>query len=707
MPSHRPDKTLVDYMAIAISPALIMVLVGSLAFFLLEVFYRGAYGGRLDWIVGCFVFAAVLIARISMEEGAERASLYGAMLAMAAGFVMMTFVDYFLLAWIVLAIIWFCAHELTWNCTLIDETADASGEGLLQAAGLDDAPVGSASADAARTEQPDVASEQKARTSFSREPKASVTEAASESRAANQQMAIVLGRRIFNWFTHRRHRNAPPGLYVVYFSLAALPIFGFGQLLLPPLDLAKRQSIYWLVFWYVASALGLLLTTCFLGLRRYLRQRKLQMPVEMAGMWLTVGAAMIVVMLVVAAIIPRPNPEYAVSALSGSLGSPNLNASRYAPLDDSPAEDPQQKSLSQAPATEETPPEAADTARTDQPGSAESKTDKSQPDRQGQDKGASTGDKQGKSGQASKGGKSADSKSADGKSNDNKSGDASRGSGDDRSKAKAAGEQKSGGRKSGEQNSGGKKSGDNATPDADASENPRRDDANKTDASRDERSGSREKQPSDSDANKSRGGSTRTSPPPRPAGRPWFTPPSAGWLLPIVKVLLYLAIVVVGTYLLIRYWTQVRAWLARFWQELLDFWNNVFASRRATGIVDSATEAIPKSRPFAAFHDPFASGTAKGVPVAELVRYTFEALEAWAEERGLPRSPDETPLEFAARVGDAVPAVAGGVRELAGLYARVAYARQSLPASCSTSLARCWQAMRAAAERGVESASGA
>jgi len=702
MPSNRPDKTLVDYMAIAISPALIMVLVGSLAFFLLEVFYRGGYGARLNWIVGCFVFAAVLIARISMEEGAERASLYGAMLAMAAGFVMMTFIEQFLLAWLVLAIIWFCAHELTWNCTLIDETADASGEGLLQAAGLDDAAtrgaqpathkVGSASADAGETRSGAMLSRRTASGKHARVAPPSSMPTRADAREGMVPLAEATTqnpfRRAFNWFANRRHRNAPPGLYVVYFSLAALPIFGFGQLLLPPCDLAKRQSIYWLVFWYVASALGLLLTTCFLGLRRYLRQRKLQMPAEMAGAWLTVGAAMIVVMLVVAAIIPRPNPEYAISALSGSLTSPELNASRYAPLDDSPAQDPEQQSASQAPATEETPPEAADTARTDQPGSADSKTEKSVPDGQGKDKGASNGDKSGKS---SKGGKSAEGKSADGKSNDKNS--------NDKNSGESPADEK---QKSGELQSEDQKSNDNKTP-ADGTDKDAQNNGSKNgDAPRDDSATSNDKQPPASDPKKSGSGSSRASPPPPPS-KPWFTPPSAGWLLPILKGLLYLVILVVGGYLLIRYWTEVRAWLARFWQELLDFWNKLFGSQRTSGIIDAPLEAKPKARPFAAFRDPFASGAAQGVPVEELVRYTFEALEAWAEEHGLPRSPDETPLEFSARVGEAVPAIADTVRDLAGLYARVAYARQPLPASCATSLARCWQALRATAPQGVES----
>ena len=102
---------------------------------------------------------------------------------------------------------------------------------------------------------------------------------------------------------------------------------------------------------YVASALGLLLTTSFLGLRRYLRQRRLEMPTEMAGAWLGVGAAMGVTILVLAMLIPRPNPEYAISSITGSLGSPARDANSYAPLRDSPG---QGKSSSTAPANDQT-----------------------------------------------------------------------------------------------------------------------------------------------------------------------------------------------------------------------------------------------------------------------------------------------------------------------------------------------------------------
>ena len=77
MASTRPRQTLADYVTIALSPVLIMALVGSLVFFLLEVLYAGQYAGQLQWTLFFFVFAMVLVARISIEMGSERAGMYG------------------------------------------------------------------------------------------------------------------------------------------------------------------------------------------------------------------------------------------------------------------------------------------------------------------------------------------------------------------------------------------------------------------------------------------------------------------------------------------------------------------------------------------------------------------------------------------------------------------------------------------------------
>ena len=90
--SHRPKPTLMDYMVVGISPALIMAMVGSLLFYLLLVFYHGQYGGRLNFIFAMFVMAIVLIGRISMERGIEYASLFALPLGLVTMMAMARFV---------------------------------------------------------------------------------------------------------------------------------------------------------------------------------------------------------------------------------------------------------------------------------------------------------------------------------------------------------------------------------------------------------------------------------------------------------------------------------------------------------------------------------------------------------------------------------------------------------------------------------------
>ena len=77
MARNRSRGTLVDYLVAAIEPALIMTMVGSLMFFLLDMWYAGEFLERLRWILFWFVFGIVLITRVSMQIGNSLAKAYG------------------------------------------------------------------------------------------------------------------------------------------------------------------------------------------------------------------------------------------------------------------------------------------------------------------------------------------------------------------------------------------------------------------------------------------------------------------------------------------------------------------------------------------------------------------------------------------------------------------------------------------------------
>ena len=270
MNSPKPTKTMADYMVIGISPVLIMLLVGSLSFFLIQVFYRGEAVGSVRWVVFWFVMAVVLVSRIGIEQGAGQAAVYGLVLAAATWLYLVRIHPAYFLGVVLLGTVWWCAHKLTWDCTVIDDDVDASGSGLLQTV---------------------------------REGRKFKPEEA-PSGPVGKKAAALSGFK--NDCKRRAALPHPPGLWVVYFSLVALPLFGIGQMLLPGGDTVSRRAGFAFLFVYMAATVGLLLTTSFLGLRRYLRQRHLQMPGIIAFGWLKFGAGVAGLVLATALLLPRP-----------------------------------------------------------------------------------------------------------------------------------------------------------------------------------------------------------------------------------------------------------------------------------------------------------------------------------------------------------------------------------------------------------------
>ena len=153
--SRRSPETLADYLAIAVCPFLIFLLVASLMFFLVEVFYQGEYKLRLQFVMAMFCMAIVCIARIAMEEGSSYATLFAFPLGVAVGIRRCpSRARRHRHCLPLMGIVWWAAHKLTWDCTLVDDSQEASGQGLLQEMGLDPLAAGVPSGPAGTTTRP-------------------------------------------------------------------------------------------------------------------------------------------------------------------------------------------------------------------------------------------------------------------------------------------------------------------------------------------------------------------------------------------------------------------------------------------------------------------------------------------------------------------------------------------------------------------------
>jgi hypothetical protein len=628
--ARRPQPTLADYAVIGISPALIMFLIGSLVFFLITVFYQSQFDVRLSFILAMFIMAAVSIARISIDRGREYAALFALPLAGVTLFAMFRFVElgggFARLSSIfnigLIALIWFCADKLTWDCTVIDESQDASGKGLLETAGLND------------------------------EQSTATLEATSDD-PDETRVEVVIG--FWQKFVEHRRRPHAPGMWVIYFAVAALPIFGFGQVFLRD-DVSRRWAFKLLVI-FVAAALGLLLTTSFLGLRRYLRQRRLEMPNEMAATWLGVGAVMIVTLLFLCMLMPRRNAEYSVSDLS-FLNSPiDLPVSDWAVGNDGqPQDDDADRKVKQDDADAQMEGEKGEDGKTD--------SDKSKSQGKGKKSGGESKGKQSQ-GEKSKGDKKGEPK------------DSSE-SGQDQDATN-------------DQNNTDQDPTESADPSEDpeqSSDPPERQRPENKSQSKGSKSQSKKSQEQQSSA------SSKNRPNP-PKLFSQLSPTLGG----ILKALYWLIAIAVITYLIWKNWEQVRNAIRNFIKAMQDLWARLFGGKPVDDeVVASETpEATRSWRPFSDFSDPFVSGRADRTSTEELISYTFEAFEAWGRENGCERRAEQTPIEFAKNAVHRQRELGKDALRVAELYNWTAYGKSSVPDENREHLRRFWQELSACA----------
>ena len=648
MARKRLDKTLADYLAIAVTPVLIMLLVGSLVFFLQELFQGERYESRVRWILFWFVFGMVLISRIAIESGRAQSGMFTLGLAGVTALAIFKFVPN--APWVpigCLAIIWWCTDKLTWDCTLIDESEDASGEGLLQVAGVDDGADLTQSSDDAEA------------------PSANADEATD-----GDGQRTPLWKRLFLNVGEREGRPHAPGLWVVYFSLAALPIFGFGQTMISPRNEASRQFAFNLLLVYVAAGLGLLLLTSFLGLRRYLRQRQLQMPATMAATWVGMGATIAIGILIVALLIPRPQGDYSVVDLIDRAGDELQEAADVAFLNDDGGEGDGQRT---GPASQDAEQGAAESEdqqgqtggqqQGNQNGENAQESDSGQADPRSQGDGQSSGQsqqqsqsqqqQQGDSQQSGQGQQSQQQR--DQRQSRQRQGSQQNQDGQQQqsqqSDSQQSGQQQSGGQNqsSGEQSQ--QQDGEQSSQQADqqAAQNQDSQDA-----------------PNDGEGESADADSSST---------PEASPPDMSSVFSSIgdlfKWVMYGLLAIAALWLLYVCRVSIANFFARLWNELL----SLFGRRPAVAeAVEEVAEPEVPPRPFAAFQNPFASGAASKHSPSELVRYTFEALQAWGFENGCPRSPDQTPMEYGQQLRTRKLSFASEANDLSQLYARVAYA---------------------------------
>lgn len=630
--------TFSDFAVMAIAPTLIVLLLSSLVYFVILCVYRGGYPLRLGYIWFMFILGAVNLARLSIEESRKYAFGYAAALGIATFFVLGRLGTVSgpaaalapLVNGLLIAIVWFLADRITYDCTLIDDDEDPGDQGF-----LDGLTWPSSARDASN----------------------SLTPGTEETTADQESAAEAKPNR------RKRRRVRQPGRTVLWLSAAALPLFGLGQATLHDQPAALASSVRALGV-YLFAALSLLVATSFLGIRSYLRRRGVAMPREVSVAWLGGGIALVAALLLLSFLLPQPGRMLADLPAPQWLQSPDgLDPSRFGWGSETAEGSDPGNAATATPQTEDRSEAGSGDAASDASDGSPSGQPGGQAEGQaGQPQDGSSGPP--RDGQPSDPAGGADSSPADGQPEGRPS-DPQAGQPDGQSAGQpsepAQATEPANGSSPTPSDDAPQPAGESSPPSSaeqpsDSSAEPR------SDANREASEGrSRDPESTTSEA-------SQPSPSQPPASPPSFDLNALlGWFKALVYLILFgilAAFCWINRAAFGEWWRRLQAWLAGQQTPAV-----------AAALQDETLEPVEPPKPFAAYRNPLATGATPRRAVIE----TFQATEAWYREQGQPRGRDETPQEYIRRLPIQTPQDRQVIEQLILAYNRIVYG--GMPAS--------------------------
>jgi hypothetical protein len=750
MAKVKQQSVIADLIAAAVAPGLVMGMIFCLISFLILVFYRDGYQIRVNYLFALYIFASVLIARIAIESGRAYAMTYTVILGLAMMLVINRFAVFQgplaifspLINLGLLGLVGYLADRIVFDCTLVEADRDTSGEGLLQSLGL---------------------------------VKSDLTKESTAPR--------------------KRKRKHNPGVTILYFALLAIPLYGIGQLFLPAGNDAIRRSALYLLFGYFFCSFALLVTTSFLGLRRYLNDRGVEVPTQFSATWLSLGLIGTLVFLGLCLFLPLPGRQFGLFELPFDVKAMDgLTASRWGwgneGAENSNPGDPQ---------TTQTSPQSNSSTSQDgsggqsssgqsssgqgssgqgssgqgssgqgssgqgssgqgssgqgssgqsssgQSSSGQSSSGQSSSGQSGSGQGSSgqsssgqgssgqsssgqsnsgqSGSGQSSSGQSSSGqsssGQSSSGQSSSGQSSSGQSSSGQSSSGQSSSGQSSSGQSSSGQSSSGQGSSGQSSSGQGSSGQSNSGQSSSSQDStnnNSASSSQSQQSGSSvsspskasegQKNDSSSSESNSKSGSdsssmeTKAEQPPEseqpsqpqstpPSSSSWFNFDLGSWLGVLFKWITIAILIGVVAY----YAMNHRDELVKLWREFLKWWNGLWGIRDDDTLpdVEQSQANRPTRRAFASFANPFRRGGK--LELAEIIRYTFDAMEAWGAERGLERKGETTAEEYVRALGALLPKNKEDLAGFSNAYTRLAYAGNRPVSLDPAVIQRIWQSM--------------
>ena len=661
-----PRKTAADYAAIAVAPVLIFFMISSLANFLMLILYRGGFQQRLSWILLMYTMGAVCVARIAIERDRTYSLGYAGALGLATFIAMLKFLDSAVFSAFILVLIAYLADLIVRDCTLIDDDVDASDQGLIDSGHL-----------------------------FLRKQ---VLPNLGERNADHKSQAqIEKGIDAVTSPRAKQRKSHQPGRTVMYLALGALPLFGLGQFLMRN-DFATAARAQRLLAFYLFASLSLLVTTSFLGLRRYLRQRKTEMPKDVTVAWLVAGMGLIAGVLFLAYLAPMPGRAIASFELPAFDSPGNLTASRYGwgkeAADRSASNaakaaensNAKQKEVDQISAQQGAPPGNVGAGN------------RSKGPLGNQEGGKKSGEKPRGSSAQSKG-QQANSQQAKGQQSNKQ-----QSKGQQPNNQQSKGQQPNNQQAKGQQPKGQQTNSQRAESDSQSSPPQQASDQRKDQRSGDEprtSEGDDRSTPEPNDTTTPEEPASRESKSDLPPENKESEDPASSSSSPGASELLAGTLSIVGTLIKYIVFAVLVGIVGTFlWMNrhlIREWWENLLGQpgqeqdESFEQFLDEATQVPPRA--FASFRNPIG----KEADQRRVIVITFQAFEAWTREHGSPRERDETPAEFIRRVSASVPQMSTPATQIVESYNRIVYGRGTATQQDITAASQVWNTMHSRA----------
>ncbi|HOL19337.1 MAG TPA: DUF4129 domain-containing protein [Candidatus Hydrogenedens sp.] len=305
------EWTLTDTLLSIVNPFLILVLLWSIVFFLLDVryIYTEVNDINLRFVVFFLVLGIVGVNRIFATESVESGISYGAGLALAISLYVMVSTSVYgtgsviynlvtgnsFLAFLsnmgVVIFLWWLTNRITYECC-IDENPNAGEIGIATS-------VNKAFQKTVRKEETAHQKEKMGTELFYELEAVDPTQLSFKDPSVKDITFNIMG------FGERLSR-IPAGISVLFFSIPVLGIFSLGLRILVNGG-EQMVNVGWVYLGlFVFSSMTLLVMTSLGGLREYYKNRRVYVPSMLGVTWVLLGIAIIVVAMVCATFLPLP-----------------------------------------------------------------------------------------------------------------------------------------------------------------------------------------------------------------------------------------------------------------------------------------------------------------------------------------------------------------------------------------------------------------